>query len=44
MSWWPFKRRKTYGVGDIAPKSLLDRKPEDGPIGAMISVDPQTNR
>lgn len=33
---------KRYHVGDVAPQSLLDHKPEDGPLGAMISVDPET--
>lgn len=31
-----------YYVGDVAPQSLLDHKPEDGPLGAFISVDPET--
>lgn len=38
MNIWPFKRRKRkyLYVGDIAPEGLIS--------GAMISVDPSTNR
>lgn len=36
--------KRHYRVGDIAPDSLLNRKPGDPPIGAMVSVDPDTKR
>lgn len=33
--------KKHYYVGDVAPPSLLNR--EGGNIGAMVSIDPETN-
>ena len=33
--------KKFYYVGDVAPDSLLNRK--GGNIGAMVSIDPETN-
>lgn len=38
------KRRKTLKVGDKAPQKLLDHKPEDGPLGAFITVCPECGR
>lgn len=45
MNIWPFKRkarRRYYKVGDIAPAELLNG--ENRNMGAMISIDPDTNR
>ena len=36
--------KRYYVEGDIAPDSLLNRPPGSGPIGAMISIDPETTR
>ncbi len=45
MNIWPFKRkakRRYYKVGDIAPPELLN--PNGRHLGAMVSIDPDTNR
>lgn len=36
--------KRHYGVGDIAPASLLNHRAGDGNLGAFISIDPATNR
>lgn len=36
--------KRYYGVGDLAPDSLMNRPDDAGPIGAFISVDPETRR
>jgi hypothetical protein len=36
--------KRHYYVGDVAPSSLLNHKPGDGNLGAMISIDPETHR
>lgn len=41
-SYRDFKAKRYYYEGDVAPDSLLNRKPGDPPIGAMIAVDPET--
>lgn len=36
------KEKRFYYVGDVAPDSLLNRKPTDGPLGAFIVINPET--
>ena len=39
----PATGRRFY-EGDVAPDSLLNRPPGSPPIGAMVSIDPDTGR
>ncbi len=36
--------KRHYFVGDVAPDSLLNRRPGSPPLGAFICVDPETKR
>lgn len=36
------KTQRHFYEGGVAPDSLLNRKPGDPPLGAMIAVDPET--